>query len=1782
MRTHSTPARPIAPPNVSNAPTTRGARQATPAAAETSDGIELTERPAAHTPAVNMMQRAAAKGPVKSEETTALEQKMVKIGLGEEAFRALIPKGGKFVPSASYGKPVASPNDEVGIIVFPQTHRGASKTEMLAVVKDKVVTTDENGARVEQEQYFVKGYANRLVGMKELMDFKAGDHEPEAGKAPDPDMGISFLSHLYTLSSQSRLYARERPEDSDRVVMPLPPNARPLPRIDNWANGEPLLHPFGPKGKKPDGGKSDFHVGYVDYNDTENRLIFFLADQKSHAKGRQSQMRNGVTVPASTNVDGPIVAQIQGIKKVEVMGAAGVEAGVKLASLRKFLRNRDKNKVLNITTEDNAVHELRFTDKGIRLTRLLPRPGKLDAMTPLDDADISLYNYQGRNTGPNGSPEGYADPELILSTGDALKASTLTTDPTSTSHMLASAGRMALEVATLNPRIGNNPGTAAAFLNTGIKALGTGGAVMGMTALLNHVKDGGTLLPGAHDFSSSGAGHASPASVGGAVATIVPVQNMLNEVFDFMYDKTVPDAWKQKDNVMGQAINEFALPFLAESARLLVNYGIEKNAFDLPRGDSRDIASLFLTAALTTGVRLMRERSGDPAHHPGIDSVGIGMQFFLGDLVGRGLGAAASDPQRKGGIEAVNYGEAYLSRFITRVYDKLAAPLAATWLNHFGVTGDNAGAYDNQLNHENRLNGWKADAQALSQNITTEIDKYLAASGEAIRNDIEATAGPAQTMRKWAHRLHQNTDTLFARAKQANEEDMKAMREALKFPDMSPSEQDAYLEKLKDLTERRVAASAGEGDAVPIHNNMDELPPVMKKKISSLMDGFLAKYGPDAVEGEEKPLYITRPSPDFLGAPLPYDAKPSTTFGAKTRRIEQAITTFTREPVSDIKRLHDLLAESRGMPKKPEDSRAEYERLSRAILAQVWQAEVKYTVQSGPFHYKLRWNDTGQPHYTEVVPGVPLKTTRMNRRGNEDGDASRQVSGKDALLVNLGALHGVNHAGPVMRAVVSEAAYLQGAAPEGMKAIHVGDHVSLSEIFSVTNSSVLAAAFEAPQGYNSADSSRRARIVIDGDGHHPTPIPIADETDLKQVESLMMPGTAFVVSKIVSDPAKPGDKDKENLGQVIHLKRVNLWEQEVKYRKLAALNLGEADRSLGITSVNGVPTFRHDDLTLTDGEQILHPETGNFYKVSLKDGKFRLDFVRNKNYFLGSDLDGNEGQLGRTRFPYTAENSTRGVRDEINEMLLMQDAAVPYLNDMTKNVSYEIDRRAGGYYDPGNKYKQEDDQALAAMQGRAAEVSGALAQLRMDKRLPIREIGEGKPFPGQMLAEVAASALRKPLRMIQVDDKGAVVHKPGADGEPHAAVVCDIDKTFDKVDLRWEKEGHTMIGVGPHGYYSMAYKDGKLKATPVRINGSGHMPGNLLHAIAAGAMPNPHGSRYVEHNGVLKTADQYMPGAFPDDPPLFGSTVDGDIGKLFEKLKQYAGADYVPMQKWMAEHWTPTGEAAPIGPRKPSPKAPLAASAAKQAAAGKQEAAGKPSSASLQPEGAASSSRRGPVSGLQGRLVAWAHGNDVARSQAVQAARILANNPAQFARPNNVRPEDVATILAAEAQGTVLDDEFKGGVGSGHDRSMAAHVAGARATLAAAGLTTRPASGLGANCLIHSILDQVGISGRSGTLMAAEIRTELVKRLREREGIALAPAEHLESFGPHVAHLVDIINDRLPRADLAVRIYAPTEDGGLVTANGEEEGGSNGRKRSNAVAVMWVGQHYEPIGIQQD
>ena len=512
------------------------APEGTPLETLTTAGRRPTTR-LTHLPGTGLSRAIANAGATRrSPATERIEERMREVGVSLDELERMLPVGGRYNAVASHGSKVATFSDVAGIITVPVKTDGTRDAEIWPVIQDSVL---QDGHKVDL--YFVKALANRLIGMRDVQRY----YEQGARAPGDADQrGSTFKTYLLSLSKESGLYARVRRAQSDRPVMLLPFNPRPFPRDAKWANGEQLMHPFGPRpvmGTGADGAptQSDFHAGYVDYNATENGMHFFITDnEKNHRAGRPSEVRNKQIVPISTNMTGWEVARLDGIMDIETIAPKGVEDGVKLAAFRMPLKKQGGNKVLRISYESNAVHEVTFTPTGPRLQVVYPRPGRDDALAPLDPqhVDISMLSFDGSNTGPRGSRAGYADPQLILANGDRFPVGLISHDPTSYGAIAKALAKSIAELVLLAPAVGNNPGIAAKVFNTLLQAVGTAVAAGTSAATLDHFRGAGTLIAGASHFSASGAGTVTPQRLAGAVAAIVAVQNTLTKLFDLAYD----------------------------------------------------------------------------------------------------------------------------------------------------------------------------------------------------------------------------------------------------------------------------------------------------------------------------------------------------------------------------------------------------------------------------------------------------------------------------------------------------------------------------------------------------------------------------------------------------------------------------------------------------------------------------------------------------------------------------------------------------------------------------------------------------------------------------------------------------------------------------------------------------------------------------------------------------------------------------------------------------------------------------------------------------------------------------------------------------------------------------------------------------------------------------------------------------------------------------------------------------------------------------------------------
>ncbi|QGZ42117.1 hypothetical protein IP92_05488 [Pseudoduganella flava] len=1412
--------------------------------------------------------------PADNAASAAFHRAKREMGSTREALDAAVAElGGRYVRSQSAGVPLASLNDHDGVLVLPFANRHMTVTEHLAVVKDKVSVP---GSAEPEERYFVKGYANRLVSLKELKAFNAADHD---GKPDGERMETSFRTHLMELSRASQLMARRTAQESEGVVMPVPPNAMPFPRRVTWANAENYMAAgFGGRPLNAQGRGSPFDAGYADYNAIENRLVIFLTDAAEHEKAHPQQQRRGKHVPASVNIEGSVVAELSGIASVETMGPVGTP-GVKLAGLRNLLHHAPSGLHLRITTEDGAVHDLRYTDNGLKMRLVYPKEPGVDMLAPLDNAHTSLYSYQGRSTGVFGSVEGFSNPEIVLSTGEALLAGPLMVDRTSLLGHARAGGKLLLNLVTLDPAIGARDARVMAALNTAVKAVCTAASVWAFTHLINSQRDEHThaLLPGARPFTGGGAGVVDAVTLAKAIGVTVVVQSVLTPVFAFLQQNLLKDSWKSRETVGGQLFNEGAVPYATEFTRLLFNYGIQKH-MGLPRGDGHDVATLVGVAGLLTASNAVMGRAGNRENHPAARMVADTVNFFIGDLLLRSLGAVAGNPTTRHDMTQRDYQEAFVTRMATRGFDKWLAPILVTALSAAGLLGPNNNVVDDQVSREARYNGVAMSLQDFGRSLSTAGTKLLK-KGDAKLEDVEWLAGALHSTGMFIEDSHKKLNRMMMAAQPGDAAELQRVQDAAGFADLDADAQVAYLERMTERFNEMVEAtlptaqpgpsSAAAASAAPaqpgtqpVSNSRAQLPPEIEPMMSRLMNEF--------VEGHDRhgPNYPTVVSPDFLGPALPHGAEGNRRIGGKTARVPQALTTFSEAPAAHIARVHNAMEGVRGMPESPDDSMAQYQRLSARIIRDILTSTVKYTQESGFFHYLLRWAQTGQPYFTQVVPGVHLTTEMMNKRGNVAGDEDQQISPRDPLLINLGALHAKKFPAIVQRAVVTDAAYFAQTPDQPLgRTITEQERISLSEILSTTSAETLAAAFLAALGYGAAADERSLRIVMNQD----TAVNISKYTELMQAETISMPGGIFVVNRVDANPPARLNADgtpAENLGQVVYMSRVNTYDLENNYREW------QEARARGETP------------PLADGALGIEPASGHFFRYDSKSNDMTF-VVASKNYFLGTEVERSPDQPARWRYPYTSPASPRGMLDFINAALLLDDPIKPYLNDATRNIHHEEDMRRGGYYDDGNAVRARHEAALAETRTAAGKAAAQLNALRADTVLTAQE---GEACKGHLLAKVAAGALRKPLLMLEVGADGQVVLEHG---EPKK--LATIDKTWDGVDLRWEKAGPTMIGVGPNGFHALGYRDGVLTSVPVKVDGDGATAGNLLHTIMASAYPNPAGSRYTLRNGAVRTVGGAMARL-----PGMRDEVKATSGQLLGKLQDFAGSDYVPLQSWLS------------------------------------------------------------------------------------------------------------------------------------------------------------------------------------------------------------------------------------------------------------------------------------------
>lgn len=607
-----------------------------------------------------------------------------------------------YAESASAGKRLNSLNDHDGVLVVPGRDGGQTITERFAVVKEKI------GG---EEHFFIKGYGDRVISFSEFeaalegqkerdksdtaFALQKGNEKLDPGKRrpaetehlkalnddlkskmnskpwETPLMETPLRSEVLKLSLESKLTVRRNEKESNTKFMPVPPNPTEFPKKVAWANSEGALCPgAGPVLK------NGTRLYQLDWNTVENRLMGFK-NTLGDAKRQDAIMADTVKgQKAPAQVDGPVLFEIQGIKKWELMGPAQEQSGVKGGSAQRVqaavgstltsaanaltglvgitkstgnaadmpdaLSQLKPGAHIRLTTEDGAVHDLKLTQKGMSLSLAPTTAGTLNhhssqrafgvdveqaadktadkaadqttgkAMDKAPPPDVNVYSYQGRNTGTYGTASGFTDPELNLSTGESLKAGPLLQSPGNLNNIGHTIARTALYQPSLG---GEDRGPVARLVQTATVVGSKFLTTLATGSLAKTLRgEDGVFLQGAHESSGVGTGRASTGMLAANAALVATVQEALTAVKDAI-DPMVPESWKNPSGSTTKLIKDLATTFAEEALRLEVNLGFQK-ALGLREGTPWDHGTVLVSSALKGAIETTKKRIGSRQTNP--------------------------------------------------------------------------------------------------------------------------------------------------------------------------------------------------------------------------------------------------------------------------------------------------------------------------------------------------------------------------------------------------------------------------------------------------------------------------------------------------------------------------------------------------------------------------------------------------------------------------------------------------------------------------------------------------------------------------------------------------------------------------------------------------------------------------------------------------------------------------------------------------------------------------------------------------------------------------------------------------------------------------------------------------------------------------------------------------------------------------------------------------------------------------------------------------------------
>ncbi len=370
-------------------------------------------------------------------------------------------------------------------------------------------------------------------------------------------------------------------------------------------------------------------------------------------------------------------------------------------------------------------------------------------------------------------------------------------------------------------------------------------------------------------------------------------------------------------------------------------------------------------------------------------------------------------------------------------------------------------------------------------------------------------------------------------------------------------------------------------------------------------------------------------------------------------------TTFSTQYQREIARVHTRL-------KALATLKADLGNNPRA--GEITNAIVKYTVESGLFHYKLRYDDTGSRFVEDLGDGdVALHNTVLANGKLLTPRANERVDGLDVLLVNYGfgiaqkfdsiTYRGVNTQSSIIPDDPSNALVFYGVTGRSFSS---GDVLTNTEILSTSQAGPLASNFANSIDQFQTQAESRLTMVIRGK----TSVNVSQITDQNQAETIYSPGALFEIEKI------EGDESGNDLGRVVYLRQIDTSEWELNnyyYRRYVD------DGATFENTIDKAAKLSGDDRSF----MIVEPYTGKTYKITdtgdRNNPQLGRQYAPIGSYFTGRVLDGvdNAQEVARWRRPFDGDSTTSGMRNDIYHHFARNDdqhIISTRIGDLTRNI----------------------------------------------------------------------------------------------------------------------------------------------------------------------------------------------------------------------------------------------------------------------------------------------------------------------------------------------------------------------------------------------------------------------------------------------------------------------------------------------------------------------------------